>query len=396
MENKETNYADEIIALWKAKEQGDDYSRIRLRQMAFDPKIYRSVFIGTTEQEATAFYCLDTIRREPIEYYAKNTKEYQIARQYLYGSEHIQQDIDRAEEKMLAEAYAGNALASYEMAVVSERKEDMESRDQYYREAYSRFLEISKKSPSPTIDYRLGIMNLYGQGTEPDHDKAIEYWEKAAKLGNEMAMVSLGQYYFEAWHYDLSLGEHYLKMAANKGNEYAMNLLAREYAKTDDPLLLRQQIIYLDSLYEKGHTCIRYQFAKCCLKDSEYTAKGLNLMEQEVNNGNSYAMYQLGKWYLSPEHLDKEKSDYYFKLSASSGNPYAIARKNWLVRSKVIYAGKHLMSKVTGMLGTMGQQQSASIDGLRSGRSRFHRRSFKYRTSNLTQTQSRYETSRTL
>ena len=288
LENKETNYADEIIALWKAKEQGDDYSRIRLRQMAFDPKIYRSVFIGTTEQEATAFYCLDTIRREPIEYYAQNTREYQIARQYLYGSEHIQQDIEQAEEKMLAEAHAGNALESYEMAVVSERKEDMESRDQYYREAYSRFLEISKKSPSPTIDYRLGIMNLYGQGVPEDMDKAIKFFTSAANEKHSMAQYRLARIHLEHEEYfDLEKGLRHLYAAADMSqkhrNEWAMYYLGKELLKGNFMAVNEQEAFQYISVAANSS---KNPIMLCTLADLYESGTGI-----EVNHETAYGLY---------------------------------------------------------------------------------------------------------
>ena len=269
---REIHAASEILALWQAKAQGDGYAQARLQQLAFQPEIYHAMLTGTTEQEVSAFYCLDQIRHQPVRCYAAQTKEYKQARAILYGGSTIP-DLKDAERRMKSEATAGNALAFYDLAVFLERTGKPEQSASYFREAYERFREITAARPDAFLFYRLGNLCFSGKGTAPNCQEAVQCWEQAASFGNDLAM------------------------------------------------------------------------------------------------------YRLGKWYLDVEHRDMEKAMLYFRLSADRGNPYAAAmlenQKSFDSR-RVIYANRHLMSKIAGLLASIGRQQSFSIVGPQpSGNHRF-------------------------
>ena len=45
--------------------------------------------------------------------------------------------------------------------------------------------------------YKLGIIYYYGKGVEKNYSKAIEYFRKAAELGDPCSMTNLGVIYFK-------------------------------------------------------------------------------------------------------------------------------------------------------------------------------------------------------
>jgi len=57
---------------------------------------------------------------------------------------------------------------------------------------------------------QVGNMYFAGSGCEQNKAKAIEWYKKAAELGNELALLNLGSYY-EKTDVDLSL--NYFKQA---------------------------------------------------------------------------------------------------------------------------------------------------------------------------------------
>ncbi|WP_346663745.1 MobP2 family relaxase [uncultured Merdimonas sp.] len=148
---------------------------------------------------------------------------------YYYGHG-VQQDMETA-----AEYYRKGKkfpYAKYKLAkMLEEGKAETragEFYERYYREAYRAFEKEAKEFEDDNLMYRMGMMNLKGQGVEQNTEKAKEFLEKSVKSGNANAQYQLAKIKMKS----KDLGEikeavELLKLAADQGHEYAKKALER-------------------------------------------------------------------------------------------------------------------------------------------------------------------------
>ncbi len=137
---------------------------------------------------------------------------------------------------------------------------------EFYEKALQGFLQVEPKAKKikPYLLYQIGMMYFKGFGTPADNQKAAEYLEKSAELGNQyakrllafeyisgknfeknidkgisllteladsgdaFACYKLGKLYFlgvDGLEKDKEKAIHYLSLSAEQGNEYAQNIL---------------------------------------------------------------------------------------------------------------------------------------------------------------------------
>lgn len=183
--------------------------------------------------------------------------EYLLGKNLLTGKE-LEQDCDRAEELLKKSANKGNKYAKYTLGkayidgilLLQDKREGLrlvtESADagftgaEYYLgkllykgEIVNQdiknalyYLESAAEKESEYAAYLAGKIRLNEQGFK-DIKKAITLFEIAAKNGNSYAEYQLGRLYLygKDIEKDYDKGMEYLKSSADKGNQYAEQLI---------------------------------------------------------------------------------------------------------------------------------------------------------------------------
>ncbi|MEA5011090.1 MAG: MobP3 family relaxase [Angelakisella sp.] len=159
--------------------------------------------------------------------YVKWTDEYNIAREFLFGTDDVQQDFNEALIRLVAEAQKGNILAVYDLGWIYSSglgvDKNLEVAHEYYVKALAGFNEVESQKPWKYTEYRIGKMVASGLGIEQDYQKASEWFELSAEKKYKYAQYSLGAFYQrgQGVEQDLSKAfELYLK-SAKQGFPYA-------------------------------------------------------------------------------------------------------------------------------------------------------------------------------
>lgn len=167
--------------------------------------------------------------------YVKWTDEYKIAREFLFGTDEVQQDFSEALSRLIAEAQKGNFLAVYDLGRIYSSgigvDKNLEVAHEYYVKALAGFNEVESQKPWKYTEYRIGKMVASGLGTEQDYQKAAEWFELSAEKKYKYAQYSLGALYYRGQGVEQDLGkafELYLK-SAKQGFPYADFEVAKMY-----------------------------------------------------------------------------------------------------------------------------------------------------------------------
>lgn len=159
--------------------------------------------------------------------YVKWTDEYKIAREFLFGTDEVQQDFSEALSRLIAEAQMGNILAVYDLGRIYSSglgvDKNMEVAHEYYVKALVGFKEVEAQKPWKYTEYRIGKMVASGLGTVQDYQEAAEWFELSAEKKYKYAQYSLGALYYCGQGVEQDLGkafELYLK-SAKQGFPYA-------------------------------------------------------------------------------------------------------------------------------------------------------------------------------
>lgn len=167
--------------------------------------------------------------------YVKWTDEYKIAREFLFGTDEVQQDFSEALIRLIAEAQKGNILAVYDLGRIFSSglgvDKNLEVAHEYYVKALAGFNDVESQKPWKYTEYRIGKMFASGLGTEQDYQKAAEWFELSAEKKYKYAQYSLGVLYHRGQGVEQDLGkafELYLK-SAKQGFPYADFEVAKMY-----------------------------------------------------------------------------------------------------------------------------------------------------------------------
>lgn len=309
------------------------------------------------------------------------TEKYKLAKQYLYGSEEIQQDFSKAMGIFFKEAGSGNVLAMYELARMYEKglgcEKEEATAQEWYGKALNGFLKVSETAKEkwlPYMWYRIGKMYAAGQGTEKNYKEAAAWFEKAVEKNHKFAQYALAGQYLNGQGVEkeeqkaLQLYERSKK----QGNPYAgyeagkmyrdgigtevdeeraqecfksafCGFSALESESHEDNLQYRlgwmlhtgtgierddgMAEIYWVKAEKTGNVRARYALAMMWLENGTGdTEKALGWLEELAESGNDAAQYALGKAYLQGKSVpeDRERAVEYLKLSAEQGNKYAL------------------------------------------------------------------------
>lgn len=146
-------------------------------------------------------------------------------------------DFQTAERLLLSESDNGNLLAMFELGKLysmekSGLKDDKKSFI-FYEKALQGFLQIEPKSKKikPYLQYQIGMMYFKGLATQIDNQKAAEYFEKSAELGNQYAKRLLALEYISGKNFeqDIDKGISLLTDCADSGDAFSCYQLGRLY-----------------------------------------------------------------------------------------------------------------------------------------------------------------------
>lgn len=315
--------------------------------------------------------------------YAEWTKDYKLARQYLYGSGNVVQDFVQARSLFWQEAEAGNALAMHDLGRMCAdglgQDADQDAAQEWYAKALEAFHGAEKKAKErkrPYLQYRIGKMYAAGLGTGQDYGAAARWLAQAAGAGHKYAQYSLAGLYRRGQGVAQDDVQAFLLYgrSAEKGNPYADHELAKMYRdgigtqkdgtqagvhfqdafdgflhleekSGDDRLQYRLgQMLHTGTGTEKddaaaadyweraaklGNVHAQYALGKLWLENgSGSTAQAVRWITKAAEVGNAAAQYTLGKLCLSGEIVEKDaaRAVELFTLSAGQGNEYASYR----------------------------------------------------------------------
>jgi TPR repeat protein len=295
--------------------------------------------------------------------------QYKLARQYLYGSDTIEQNIEEAYKLFLLEAESGNALAMHDLGRMFAAGLGTE---QSYKQAASWFSQAVEKNHK-YAEYSLGGLYYRGQGVPQSYETALNLYVRSANQGNPYADYELAKMYRdgigtqknteEADRYfksafvgfsslevqshddklqyrigqmlytgtgikkDIPAAISYFEKSAKLGNVNAQYLLGKLWLETGtgDPL---KAVAWIEKAADGGNASAQYALAKF-YRDGIYVEKdmqkALKLFTLSAEQKNDYAAYQLGRLYYRNEDIPKDITTAVKWLTFSSdlGNQFA-------------------------------------------------------------------------
>lgn len=308
------------------------------------------------------------------------TDGYKQAREYLYGSDSVLQDFEKAYQKFLQEAEQGNGFAMQDLGRMLAdglgRDTDMALAQEWYGKALRAFRteEASvKEKQKPYFQYRIGKMYAFGLGTEQNDEQAAYWFSQAAALGHKYAQYSLAGLYRcgqGVEQNDMQAFDLY-RSSSDQGNPYASLELAKMYQdglgtkqdsqqagrrfqdaysgfvileekNHDDRLQYRiGQMLhtgmgtepdderaagYWKKSAKLGNINVQYALGKLWLEtESGDSSLAVEWLTRAANADHSSAQYALGKLYRDGVYFEKDMGQAmkWFRSSAELGNAYA-------------------------------------------------------------------------
>ena len=263
--------------------------------------------------------------------YIKWSDSYKEAHKLIFSKESMPDDYQKAEKLLLSES--NNVLAFYDLGKLYSMEKsglkDDEKSFEFYEKALQRFIQIEPKAKKikPYLQYQIGMMYLKGLGIPVDNQKAAEYFEKSAELGNQYAKRLLAFEYISGKNFEQNIDKaiFLLTECANGGDAFSCYKLGNLYLKGE---IVNQDLDkaekYLLSAEDNEFT--QYTLGKLYLQKEKYNIqKAISYFKKSADK-NMQASYQLGSLYFfGAEDLekDKEKAIQYMNLSAEQGNEYA-------------------------------------------------------------------------
>ena len=314
---------------------------------------------------------------------AEWSRQYKLARSYLYGSKKVPQDFQEAMRLFCQEAEQGNALAMYDLGRMWAdglgAEADPDAAREWYQKALNAFLSAEKELPERKktyLQYRIGKMYLAGLGTDQSYETAALWLDRAAEKSHKYAQYTLAGLYakgqgvekdlkhaFELYHASAIQGNPYAsyemakmfrdgtgtKKSAGQAEEHFQDAFSGfqvlEEQSHDDKLQYRLGQMLYQGIGTEGdeEEAVRYwqQAAKLGNVNAQYALGKLWLdtgtgdvqqaaawLEKAANAGNTSAQYVLAKLYLEGRlgEKDVEKAGKLFQKAAEQGNGFAAYR----------------------------------------------------------------------
>lgn len=196
---------------------------------------------------------LDLVNLDYVNFYEKTARQSELSRlirsieklKGQFNSEYIREDFDNEAEtlfnrakqnrennkelyiKILRDAAElGSANAQINLGINLLRSGSVRNENEGFG-----WLVLATKSSNAIAFYNVGLCYEKGIGIPMDKKKAIEYFRKAAMMGNAKSQYKLGIYYVlesitdNGDYGDLSIARHWLRLSAEQGYKLAIDEL---------------------------------------------------------------------------------------------------------------------------------------------------------------------------
>lgn len=242
-------------------------------------------------------------------YYAWS-KNYKRARKLLFQKN---PDYETTIMLLMEEHNDGNILATYELGDIYKKGRGKKISDntaqQYYQRAFRGF-EIqldncdSDERKAAYINYRLGKMSYYGQGTEQSYENARERFEQSENIYSKY-MLGKMKYYGQGMDKDYEGAFNYFK-SVSETNGYAAYKAA--------------------SMIENDEVKLGDNFVPLQMQEDLYDSAFVQFMDMENKNPDDNLEYRIGMMYLNGKGTDRddEKAKVFLEKSAEAKNVYAM------------------------------------------------------------------------
>ncbi len=275
---------------------------------------------------------------------AEWSRQYKLARSYLYGSKKVPQDFQEAMRLFCQEAERGNALAMYDLGRMWADglgvEADPDAAREWYRKALNAFLSAEKELPERKktyLQYRIGKMYLAGLGTEQDYETAALWLERAAEKSHKCAQYTLAGLYVKGQGVEKDL-KHAFELyhaSAIQGNPYAsyeMAKMFRDGTETKKSAVQAEEHFQdafsgFQVLEEQSHDDkLQYRLGQMLYqgigteRDEE---EAVRYWQQAAKLGNVNAQYALGKFWLDTRTGDVHQAAAWLEKAADAGKTSA-------------------------------------------------------------------------
>ncbi|MCR5404824.1 MAG: TIR domain-containing protein [Butyrivibrio sp.] len=215
--------------------------------------------------------------------------------------------------------------------------------DVFAEDCYRKELEFYEKAASMgniKAMNQTGLLYRQGKGCEADGEKALDYYKDAADLGSYEAMSNIGllyRYGLKPIQEDIDSAYRWYKKAADAGQASAMNDIGDMYREgvypTNTDMDEKERYNTARQWYEKavsyGYGSAYYKlgnmYKEGLIGDEQDYDKALEYYEKGADMGSSAAMNQLGFYYSDEaKEPDNEKANYWYQRAANLGNDVAM------------------------------------------------------------------------
>lgn len=329
-------FEKEIANTKKQKNLKENVRKNRLANLHFRVAKMYYYGLGTDIDKKTAY---QHFKISDENYGGNIFSKYYIAKFYEQG-EVVKQDDhmaflyykDVADCTLNEEIFGSMPYSLYKVAQMLEQgkgtEQNTESADEYYKYALAEFLVSNEANPDDQLQYRIGKMYYEGKGTRPDIKKAKEFFESSAELGNDMANYMLAMIYLKDENADpqqIQKAIDMLTLSADpegSNNALAQYQLGVIFLQSESEEEQNNGLKYLSLSAEQGNSFAQFKLGKYYL-DSE-PERAIKYLTQSADQGNQFAQYTLGSLFLSSEsEKEQEKGLSYLLASAEQGNSFA-------------------------------------------------------------------------
>jgi hypothetical protein len=169
------------------------------------------------------------------------------------------------------------------------------------------------------------IKNAKEHADNKNYNTAFSYWEDAAELGSEEAMMAIADCYFygRGIEKDLEQAVHWYEKVADNDNTTAMYNIGVCYMQNSDICDYDKAIEWITLAAEHGHTTAQYTLGQLYLNGNGTIValnpnKGIEWLSKAADNGNNDAAYVIAT-FLNHSG-EKVSAVEWYKKGAMSGN----------------------------------------------------------------------------
>ena len=255
-----------------------------------------------------------------FEWFLKSAQEgnkfaqYSLANLYYYGNG-AEKNLKEAFGWYMRSAKQGQPYASYAVAQMYSKGEyvehDEKTAQKYYNQALSGFLKLEADGQADdNLFYKIGAMYKNGFGTEADMNKAIGYFKRSAELNNKNGLYEYGKALLLG-DKDIPKAMDFLEKAVRLGNLNAKRFLALEYINGEHiEQDIDKGIEMLTECADGGDPLSCFMLGKIYFK-GEFVNRDLSRAEKYLlmaDKDSGHACYYLGKLYQEEEKYDIDKA----------------------------------------------------------------------------------------